>query len=269
MAADRSKAHASDPDTAVRASKRQWQVVRWLLALLGLGLVGTGCAAIFNTDNGAGAAALVAAGSLLVLLGALGDRLESLRFGDMEVRLRREADEAAARGDLEAARVLERAADIVGGRARRAARLYAALRSGMPAGPERTARMEMIIAEARNDARASDIDEEDVHSLLWTRSEGARVWALGVLQERPELATPRAVLDAVQHPDEMFDQYHALRLAYQFVKLSNIRTWALQRVANAARSQLESGAFGKDYDCNILAPEILEYIARRLSINSP
>src|SRR5205814_7287610 len=135
---------------------------------------------------------------------------------------------------------------IVGGRARRAARLYAALRSGMPAGPERTARMEMIIAEARNDARASDIDEEDVLSLLWTGSEGARVWALGVLQERPELATPRAVLEAVQRPDQTFDQYQALVLAERFMSLPTTRTWARERIAGAVRAQLESGALGDD-----------------------
>jgi hypothetical protein len=129
--------------------------------------------------------------------------------------------------------------------------------------------MEEIIAEARNDADARDIDDEEVLGLLWTGSEGARVWALGVLQARPEFATPRAVLDAIRNTDQMFDQYHALVLEEQFVRLPNTRGWILRRVADAVRFQLESGAFGADTDCNTLAPEILRYVERRLSVDLP
>jgi hypothetical protein len=114
----------------------------------------------------------------------------------------------------------------------------------MPASPERTAKMDRIIAEAKRDAHAADLDPEEVLSLLWTGSEGARVWALGVLQERPELATTRAVLEAVQRPDQMFDQYHALVLAERFMSLPTTRTWARERIAAAVRAQLESGALG-------------------------
>jgi hypothetical protein len=182
-----------------------------------------------------------------------GDQLESLRFGDLEIRLRRKADEAASRGDLEAAEVLERAADIVGQRVKKTAAAYKSVRGGMPAGPERTAKMDAIIAEARTDAHAHDIDSEEVLSLLWTGSEGARVWALGILQERPELATPRAVLDAVQHPDEMFDQYHALVLADLVLRLPTTRAWTRERVFDAVRFQLQSGALGNDQPCRQLA----------------
>ena len=109
---------AADEDR-VQAKGNQPLVIRGLLALLGLGLVGTGIAAIFTANSEAGAATLVGIGSLLVILGALGDRLESLRLADMEIKLRDQADKAAGRGDLEEARILDHAADIVGGRARK------------------------------------------------------------------------------------------------------------------------------------------------------
>jgi hypothetical protein len=238
MAANDNQADAGNKGPAGRSTKGRPSVVQVLLALVGLGLVGVGVAAIFTTKSNAGAAALVVVGSVLVLFAAFGDRLESIRYGDLEFRLRRAADEAAGRGDLETAKALERAADALHQRVTKAARAYTSLRGEMPPGPERTAKMEAIIAEAQAGAHARDIDEEEVLRLLWTGSEGARVWALGVLEARPELATPRAVLEAVQHPDEMFDQYHALVLADLFLRLPTTRAWTRVRVAGAVRFQL-------------------------------
>jgi hypothetical protein len=228
------------------------------VVLIGLGLTGAGIAAVFITKNSAGAATLVGVGALLVLVGLLGDQLESLRYGDLELVLRRKADEAKGRGDLEAARAFEQAADTLRQRVTRSARSYKSVRSGMEAGPERTAKMNAIVADAKRDAHAYDTDEEEVLKLLWTGSEGARVWALGVLQERPELATPRAVLDAIQRPDEMFDQYQALVLAQAFLRLPVTRPWTRERVTNAVRSQRDSGALGTDRDCLDLAELILQ-----------
>jgi hypothetical protein len=246
MGDNESRDQAADKRSARRSKGKQPFVIRGLLALLGLGLVGIGVAAIFTTDGGAGSATLVGAGSLLVLFGALGEELESLRFGDLEVRLLRKADEAASRGDLEEAKVLQRAADIVGQRVRKTATAYTFVRSGMLAGPERTAKMGAIIAEARVDAHARDLDAEEVLRILWTGPEGARVWALGVLQERPELATPRAVLDAIQHPDQMFDTYQAFILADKFIKSGTPAIWTLERVGEAVHYQLHSGKLGID-----------------------
>lgn len=137
----------------------------------------------------------------------------------------------------------------------------------MPAGRERTGKMETITDEVREEARTLHIDDqvqEDVLRLLWTGSKGARVWALVILQEHPELVTPRAVLDAVKHPDEMFDQHQALSLADKFVRLQTTRQWQRERVAKVVREQLESGKFGlgEDRDSISLAERSLEYISR-------
>jgi hypothetical protein len=230
------------------------------LAVLGLGLAATGIVAVFTTESDTGAAALLGVGTILVLFAVLGDRLESLRYGDLELVLRRKADEAARRGDVEGAKALERAADTVSKRAARLARSYKSVRGSMPAGPERTELMERIIDEARKDAHAPDLDEEEVLTLLWTGSEGARVWALAVLQERPELATTRAVLEAVQRPDQMFDQYHALVLAELVISRSATEPWVRKRIAAAVREQYESGALGDDDDSIEAAERILEQV---------
>ena len=253
------------PRAAGRPSKgKQPLVRRSLLALLGLGLVGVGVAAIFTTNSGTGSGILVGIGSLLVLFGAFSDQLESLRYGDLEIKLLHKADEAASRGDLEEARTLKRAADIVGQRARKTATAYRSVRGGMPVGSERTRKMDAIIADARTDAHARDLDEEEVLSLLWTGSEGARVWALGVLQERPELVTPRAVLDAILHPDQMFDQYQALVLADKFIKYGTSAIWTLERVGEAAHRQLHSGKLGTDRDSLSAARQILKDVPQRM-----
>ena len=239
-------------------------VIRGLLALVGLGLVGVGVAAVFSTDGGAGSATLVGVGSLLVLFGALGDQLESLRFGDLEVRLLRKRDEAARRGDREEAEALQRAADIVGKRARKTAAAYKSVRNGMPAGPNRTAIMDDLVERASADAQAHDLDGEQVLQLLWSGSEGARVWALAVLQKRPEFATPRAVLDAIQHPDQMFDQYQALILADNFVKSGTSAIWTLERVGEAVHDQLHSGNLGTDEPAIHYARLVLADASRRI-----
>jgi hypothetical protein len=240
---------------------RPWLISAGLI-VLGLGLAATGIAAVFTTESDTGAAALLAVGIILVLFTALGDRLESLRYGDLELVLRRKADEAARRGDVEEAKALERAADTVGKRAARLARSYKNVR-GMPPGLQRTALMERIISEARNDAHAPDLDEEEVLKLLWTGSEGARVWALGVLQERPELATTRAVLEAVQRPDQRFDQYHALVLAERVITLPATPTRTRERIAAAVRAQLDSGALAGDGNSIEAAGRVLDQVPLR------
>ena len=233
-------------------------VLNVALTALGLGLLGAGVAAVFFTREGAGAAALLSVGAVLIFFGVVGDRLESLKYGDLEVALRRKADEAARRGDVEAAEVLQHAADTIGQRVSQVASSYKSVRSTMPAGSERTARMEEIIEQAPKDDYAPGVDQQQVLSLLWTGSEGARVWALGVLQARPELATTRAVLEALERPDEPFDHYHALVLAERFMTAPQAGSQARKRVREAVLAQLDSGAFGADTDRHAMANRLLQ-----------
>jgi hypothetical protein len=240
-------------------SPRRQQLVARTVAVLGLALVGAGVAAVFTTDSDTGAAALLAVGVLLVLLVVFEDRLESLRYGDLELVLRRKADEAVERGDLQAAKVLRDAADTVGERVARAAHSYKAVRRMNP-GPERTEQLDDIVEEGTLAAREREIDEEAVLNVLWTGSAGARAWALGVLLERPELATTRAILEAVQRPEHMHDQYHALELADRFVVLETTEYWAQERIADAVRDLLDSDALGSDQDSHDAAQSVLRHV---------
>ena len=235
-------------------------VIRVTTGLVGIGMAVAGARAVFLPEShAAGSVALLGFGAVLLLLAGLMDRLESLRYGDLEIVLRQKAREAARRGDLRGAEALELAADTVSQRVARVSRSYKSVRSSMPASPERTMEMTQMIENAKREAHAHDIKQEDVLSRLWTGPEGARVWALGVLQARPELATPRAVLDAVNRPDEMYEQYHALLLADLFVQLDSTRTWQRERIAKAVSNLVESDALGQDQDCLKLADSVIKH----------
>src|SRR5207248_2782446 len=64
------------------------KVAQAALAGCGLGLSGAGGVAVFVSDNGAGTAALLVAGAILVALALLWDRVESIGWGEAEIRMR-------------------------------------------------------------------------------------------------------------------------------------------------------------------------------------
>jgi hypothetical protein len=202
-------------------------------------------------------------GAVLVFLGVTGDRLESLKIGDLEFALRRRANEAARRGDVETAEALQRAADTISQRVARVAGTYKSVRGTMAAGPGRTIEMDKIIKQSGEDAHAPGVDQEEVLSRLWTGSEGARVWALGVLQERPELATTRAILEAIQRPDAPFDRFYALTLAESFIRLQR-EMWPCERVRNLVQGQLDRNAYGEDKHSIVAAEQLLSAIDNHL-----
>jgi len=254
------------------ALDEQWQPQerpRWsvfpavALVLAGAGAFGAGAAAVFVTDNETGAAALLLAGTVLVVLGAFGHRLKALRYKDLAFELYEEAHAAALRGDVARARVLTNAADLVSGRAAQTADSYATLRASVPAGAQRTLEMTKIFNRAVDEADGLEIDREDVLRRMWCGSEGQRIWALGVLTRRPQLATTRVVLEAIQRPDNMFDLYHALRLANTMLHLEQTPMWHQERIQKTVRGLREEGAFGTDPDCLATGDEILAHVPRR------
>ena len=88
----------------------------------------------------------------------------------------------------ELARGLKAAADSLASRAAPIAGSYETVRSSMRAGPERTAAMEAEVARAREDARSGSFTAEDVVELFSNGTDGQRIYALGIMQEHPELA---------------------------------------------------------------------------------
>ena len=228
------------------------------VAALSVGLIAVGTVGVFETDNGAGVAALLASGTVMLMVIALGDRIETLRWGELELTLRRKADEAAAAGDSKLERELRAAADALEHRAAPVAASYEAVRSSMRSGPERTRAMEAEIARAREDAASGQFDPAELASLFRDGGDGKRVYVLGVLQSRPEFATAELVLDAIRSPRSAFEQFHSLLVAER----------ALERFSDAERAAVtsavgraaESWNFRRDSDRAAVAERILERV---------
>lgn len=196
------------------------RLIRSLLIALGFTGFALGAAAVFITENGVGATALIVFGGVLIVLAVFGDRIDSLEFGGANLRMRaaaaekyRQAEESELRGDTEAverlrgeARALMEAAGVI-------AEDYRSTRRLMPSGPDRTAVMERIVARARDLGRSGSSAPEQVRAWLRSSDEERRVTALGMMQADPRLHDFDALLPLVEEAGSAFEQYHALVLA--------------------------------------------------------
>jgi hypothetical protein len=233
-------------------------LARVMVGLLGAAVFGTGVAAVFTTENGTGAAALLAIGAGFVVIAALGDQLESVEFGGVSVTLRdiaREtldlADRVEQGGDPGAARSLR----AVGEALQELADEYRRLRSAMRAGPERTQALELVIDRARRLAGVAPLEPSDVSAWFTQGTPEARVTALGLMQGSPRLHDFDAALDAIDQPRSAFEQYHGLVLALDMVgSLSQGRRAQLRQ---AVKRVLRGWRSRRDSDRRTVATEIL------------
>lgn len=217
-------ATAPDPGTARADTGPFTGLMRVALAVVGLGSWAAGVLAVFETENGTGSAALVTVGVLLLFVGLLGNRIESIELGGAKVRLKAQAAEKLAladrmeqEGDPDAADRLREQAHALLEAAGPVAADYRAVRGSMPAGPERTGAMERVVAEARRLAREQEFDAGEVARWLREGSDEERVTALGLMQASPHLRDLDGVLAAIEDYRSPFEHYHALRLALLMV----------------------------------------------------
>jgi hypothetical protein len=193
-----------------------------------------GVVATFVADNDVASTGLAAFGIVLLLFALLGDRISSLRVGNVEVQLlyaqllKAKGDIAVAEGDVDTgAKLREQAAEVALQASSRAAPLpratpdaappsvasdYEALRLQQAPGPRRTAAMEELVARGRREASENRYSKADVERLA-AGDDGKRVEALAVIQARPELGSLDFVIDAIEHSRSAFEQYHALKAA--------------------------------------------------------
>jgi hypothetical protein len=119
--------------------------------------------------------------------------------------------------------------------------LYEDVRSKMPSGPSRTAELEKVMAEARARARDTDVNAEEARELFDRGSQGHRIAAIALAQERRDPDFLALVIEAIRHPASPFEQYHALRAAYAMLsKLDEAQT---QQLGDVVKDQRGGGVY--------------------------
>jgi hypothetical protein len=231
---------------------------------MGMVLLTTGAVAVFVTANSSGSAALVAAGTALLVIAIMGSRLETVEGGGVKFQLRaavaaklEEARQADAAGDPGRAEDLRKEAQLLFSNMQPIAARYEEVRKGLPSG-ERTARMSELLKQARNMAYLDFVSPEAVHELFQSGSDGNRITALGLMRGKPQLANLEIVEGAVRARRSGFEQWQALRVAQQMIASgasSQTRT-AIHDAIEFARSQ-GTLVRGSDTSRLKLATEIL------------
>jgi hypothetical protein len=241
--------------------------------VVGVGLMATGAVAVFTTSNDAGSAALLAVGTVLVALAVVGDRIQSIKYRELEIMLAEQHAELAGRRvelAIRAATELESA-----GKSEAATRFreealeelqelrsigwsYVATRAAMPSGWERTMRMEEGFSNAREQARREPPSREQVGRLL-AGDDGQRITALAAMKELPGLRDFDRVLGVIDDWRSPFEQYHAMEIANDM--LPQLTTEQREELGRAIRR--ERRRFGDDRSRYHLADRIEAAIRER------
>jgi hypothetical protein len=213
--------------------------IRVAAGVFGAAAFGTGVAAVFATDNGPGAATLLAIGAAFMAFAALGDRIQSLELGGVNLTLRdiaRQtfalAEEAERRGDGDAADRLRAA----GRELQSLADEYRRIRSGMRGGAARTDALEDVVRRTRELAKRGAFEPADVSAWFDDGTQEARITALALMQQDARLRDFGAAVDAIAASQSAFEQYHGLRLAEMMLAgLSMGQRAELEAVVDRAR----------------------------------
>ncbi|NYI96489.1 hypothetical protein HNR12_002766 [Streptomonospora nanhaiensis] len=191
-----------------------------MVTALGLAAFGLGATAVFATENGTGAAALIVFSGVALVVAVFGDRIDSLELGGANLRLRAAAaqkyalaEQSDERGDTAAGERLRGEARALMELAGAIAADYRSTRGAMPSGPARTAALDRLVERAADLARAGTSDPGRVRDWLRSADEERRVTALGMMQADPRLRDFEALPPLIEKPGSAFEQYHAMVLA--------------------------------------------------------
>lgn len=238
----------------------------WFALVLGSALLAGGVMAVFLTSNEGGSAAILWAGALLVGLSLIGDRIDGFETAGVKVRLKasanralQQAEQAEAEGDLERASELRTRAEALLSTARDVSSRYEEVRNSQTYGGERNAEMERIVREARALAYRPEATRSGLDLLFNTGNPGNRVTALAIMDERPHLASPDLLRDALTSPRSAFEMYTALSAARSYLA-SGLPTEAEQSsIVTVVKSQLEGRRLGaRNSDRVAVANKILQ-----------
>lgn len=247
MKPSRSSSHSA---TATATAPQVGPAARWVLGIVGGVLAAVGTVAVFVTENGPGAAALVTAGAALGALGVFANRIQSFEGAGMKVEMAAVAAtlESAAQhlddaGAPEAARIVRaEAADLMSLAVPLAARYSAARLTDQPRGA-RIAEQERVVRQWAELARTTSPTRDAVAALFATGDPSHRVGALAMMSAVPALADADVVTAAVRQPASSFEQYHALRVVEALLMESGV-TATTSRLGDVVRDALDSGRLG-------------------------
>jgi hypothetical protein len=191
---------------------------RRIVGALGVAMLVLGVVSSFIISSGTAPAAMLALGGGLVVLGIVGDRLTSMKVGNVEFQLEhvRElvalADSEMANGNIERAAALRseaitllRSPSLVALENR-----YESIRASTPGSRARTSELEQLLMEVRTLARHQGWTPQAVVDKFTQGSDGSRITALAVLEELPELHVFAPIENALSEPRSNMEQYHAL-----------------------------------------------------------
>jgi hypothetical protein len=196
-------------------------LLRLVAAVLGLVALTAGVVTLFTTDKSAGGLFLIALGTALVLAALLWNRiqLESFEFMGAKIKVRevvrgrlRLAESAGAAGEgrtlsgvREQAATLHRLAGLYD--------LYGYIRRTQPASDERTSTLDQLARRMREVGREAEFEPAEVAEWFHEGDDALRVIALNLMLARPQDADFMAVLETMDEPRSLFEQYYGVRLA--------------------------------------------------------
>ncbi|MGH8967550.1 MAG: hypothetical protein ACRDXB_19800, partial [Actinomycetes bacterium] len=253
----------------LRSAGAATTLARLGVALVGVALLAAGAVAVFATANSVGASALVAAGTVLVAVALFANQLESvegagfkLQLGAVAAKLR-EADQADASGDAEAAERLRREAQLLLVTMEPIAARYEAVRESSPPGRTRTRAMGELVEQAKKLAEFDFVSTEAVDELFRSGHDGNRITALGLMRANPRLVSVPILLQVIRRPRSGFEQWQALRVCADLVRQGGrpVPHDELLEAISAARINGSIGG-GRDQSRIDLARQIEEAIER-------
>jgi hypothetical protein len=205
-----------------------------------------GVGAVFETTNGAGAAALLAVGAALVAVALVWDRVERLELAGNVITLSKAIQET-----LDFAATFDQSDPDRAVRLRGAARqlrkfgqYYRAIRERMPGGPERTRVMDTLMGDVAELGGTGVFEPEHVVRWFEQGTEEARITSIGLMQGAAGLRDLDIAMDAIENSRSAFEQYHGLRLAEMIIadrQLTTIERKLLDLAVRVSWRALASG----------------------------
>jgi hypothetical protein len=216
------------------------------------------------TDNGAGSLFLLTLGTVLVALAGVADRieLESFEFFGAHVKVRDvvrsrlDVAAIAGPGDVQIrqqALTLQKLSSLY--------QLYQHVRAMEPASDERTSTLDEIASQMQMAAQEAEFDPADVSIWFHDGTDALRVMALNIMLSRKECRDFTAVIEAIDEPRSLFEQYYAMRLGFQ---MTGELDWLQQRLLRQALVRASRRrAFRRDEPLTSLRDSILVALGTR------